>query len=53
MSQEKRKLVRKKVHVPIVCWEESAGRESGKGKEIVSKDISGEGLAFFSDHETE
>lgn len=48
VHKEKRKSPRRKVHIPIMCWEESTGRRSGEGKEIVSKDLSGEGIAFYS-----
>ncbi|MBN1870012.1 MAG: PilT/PilU family type 4a pilus ATPase [Candidatus Omnitrophica bacterium] len=48
-SKEKRQASRRQIQVPIVCWGESTGRHPGKGKEIISRDLSGEGMAFFSE----
>lgn len=48
VQNEKRKTVRRKVHIPVLCWDDEEGKRVGKGKEIVSKDLSGDGMAFFS-----
>jgi len=45
---EKRKTQRRKVHIPVMCWETDGGDRYGKGKEIVTKDMSGDGIAFFT-----
>ena len=50
VQNEKRKVPRRKVHIPIICWEEATGRRAGKGVEIVSRDVSGDGLAFYAPH---
>ena len=48
VQNEKRKTVRRKVHVPVLCWDDEEGRRTGKGEEIVCKDLSGDGIAFSS-----
>ncbi|MCK5083281.1 MAG: PilT/PilU family type 4a pilus ATPase [Candidatus Omnitrophica bacterium] len=48
VQNEKRRSLRRKVHIPIMSWEEVDGQRSGPGLEIISRDLSGEGLAFFS-----
>lgn len=48
VENEKRKVPRRKVHVPVLCWETKGEERVGKGKEIVSKDLSGDGIAFYS-----
>lgn len=47
-QNEKRRSPRRKVHIPIMCWEPEDEARTGKGKEIISKDLSGDGIAFFS-----
>ena len=46
--QEKRKTQRRKIQIPVLSWEESDVDRKHKGREIVSKDISGDGIAFYS-----
>lgn len=48
VQNEKRKTRRRKIHVPVMCWDAGDEGRSGKGREIVSKDISGDGMAFYS-----
>jgi len=45
---EKRKDPRRKVRIPILCWEMEGENRIGKPKEIVSKDLSGGGVSFYS-----
>ena len=47
-QNEKRKALRRKVHIPVLCWDNESGKRIGKGKEIVTKDLSGDGIAFYS-----
>jgi len=48
VQNEKRKAPRRKVQIPILCWDMEGEKRVGKGKEIVSKDLSGDGIAFYS-----
>ena len=48
LENEKRKEPRRKVRVPLLCWEMEGGSKIGKGKEIASKDLSGGGVSFYS-----
>jgi twitching motility protein PilT len=48
VEYEKRRTPRRKVHIPIICWEEGNESRTGRGKEIISKDLSGDGIAFYS-----
>jgi len=45
---EKRKAPRRKVQIPVICGETEEQMHAGKGMEIVTKDLSGHGMAFFS-----
>jgi len=45
---EKRKDPRRKVRIPIICWEMEGENKVGKGKEIVSRDLSSGGVSFYS-----
>ena len=47
-ESEKRKTPRRKVRIPILCWDVENENRIGKGKEIISKDLSGDGIAFYS-----
>lgn len=46
--REKRKNPRRKVSIPVLCWEMDDEKRVGTGKEIVSKDLSCDGIAFYS-----
>ena len=46
--QEKRKTPRRKIQIPVLCWDEDDIDRKKKGREIVTKDISGDGLAFYA-----
>jgi len=48
VQSEKRRTPRRKVHIPVICWDGEGGDRSGKGKEIATKDLSGDGIAFYS-----
>lgn len=45
---EKRKAPRRRVSIPILYWEVDDEKRTGIGKEIASKDLSADGLAFYS-----
>ena len=45
---EKRKTSRKRVHLQVFCWETDGERRLGKPIPIKTKDISTDGIAFFS-----
>ncbi len=45
---EKRRGIRREVSIPILCWEASDEKRSGTGKEIVTKDLGADGVAFYS-----
>ncbi|HLF18898.1 MAG TPA: PilT/PilU family type 4a pilus ATPase [Candidatus Omnitrophota bacterium] len=45
---EKRRATRKKVHLQVFCWETDGERKLGKPIPIKTKDISTDGIAFFS-----
>lgn len=45
---EKRKVPRRKVSIPILCWEVDDEKRAGAGKEISSRDLSADGLAFYA-----
>ena len=45
---EKRAHPRRRVRIPIMCWETGGGKASGRGMEVISKDLSAGGVAFFS-----
>jgi len=47
-ENEKRKVPRRKVRIPILCWEVEDGERAGRGREIVSKDLSSNGIGFYS-----
>src|SRR3989338_8787186 len=47
-QNEKRRAHRRRVQIPVLCWESEEERESGKGVEIASKDLSGDGIAFYT-----
>jgi len=47
-EDEKRKDPRRKIRVPLLCWEMDGENKIGKPKEIVSKDISSGGVSFSS-----
>jgi len=47
-ESEKRKNPRRKVRIPILCWEMEGENKIGKAKEIVSKDLSSGGVSFYS-----
>jgi len=48
VEKEKRKTPRRKIRIPILCWDVENENQTGKGKEIISKDLSGDGIAFYS-----
>jgi len=49
MSQlEKRTHVRRKIRIPIMCWETEQAKIHGQYTEIISHDLSAGGLAFIS-----
>ncbi len=45
---EKRKVPRRRVSIPVLCWEADDEKRSGKAKEIASRDLSADGIAFYS-----
>ena len=45
---EKRAHVRRKIRIPILCWETEQDKIRGQGTEIISYDLSVGGLAFIS-----
>jgi twitching motility protein PilT len=49
-SDDKRRAPRRKIHIPVMCWEDTDGERRGDGTQIVTKDLNGDGLAFFSRH---
>ncbi len=49
-ANENRKAPRRKVYIPIMCWEEVGGERTGDGSQIVTRDINGDGIAFYSKH---
>lgn len=46
---EKRKTPRRKISIPVLCWEADDEKRSGAGKEIITKDLSADGIAFYSE----
>jgi len=49
-QRENRKNPRRKIRIPVFCWETDDEKKMGRGKEIVSKDLSADGIAFYSAH---
>jgi len=47
-QSEKRRSTRRRIQVPVLCWESGDEDRNYKGKEIITKDLSGDGIAFFS-----
>ena len=47
-ENEKRKAPRRKVRIPILCWDAAGEGRSGKGKEVLSRDLSTTGVGFNS-----
>jgi len=47
-EDEKRSNTRRKIHIPILCWDVEDVDRTKKGKKIVSMDLSSSGLGFYS-----
>ncbi|TNF54470.1 hypothetical protein EP227_04210 [bacterium] len=43
-----RKSTRRRVRIPVMLWETSAAEKTGRGKEIITRDISVSGIGFYS-----
>jgi len=51
MNNDKRTAhVRRSVRIPIYCWEEGNVKRLGESIEVVSRDISIDGISFYSHH---
>lgn len=48
-EHEKRKFPRRRVQVPVLCWDAADEERTAKPKEYVTKDLSSNGVAFFSE----
>jgi len=48
LFDEKRSAPRKKVRIPVICWESEEEKLKGKGREIITKNFSASGIAFYS-----
>jgi len=48
--KENRKNPRRKIRIPVFCWDIDDERLQGSGREIITKDLSAEGMAFYSSH---
>jgi len=46
--QENRRSPRRKVRIPILCWRSIEEKKSENGFDLVTKDVSPEGVAFYS-----
>ncbi len=49
MDQNRRTSQRRRVRIPALCWDTTEGRNSGQGKELITKDICIEGIGFYSE----
>jgi twitching motility protein PilT len=49
-DNEKRRAPRRRIHIPVMCWEDTDGERRGDGTQIVTRDLNGDGLAFYSRH---
>jgi twitching motility protein PilT len=47
---ENRKAPRRRIRIPVMCWDSDGEHRSSAGKEYVSKDVSVGGVAFYSSH---
>jgi twitching motility protein PilT len=47
-SRSDRKSTRRRVRIPVMLWESSSAEKTGRGKEIITRDISVSGLGFYS-----
>jgi twitching motility protein PilT len=47
-SKTDRKDPRRKVRIPVLCWETTTGEKVGRGKEIITRDISITGIGYYS-----
>ena len=47
--KSKRRNPRRKIRVPILCWESEDRKKTGRGKEIISRDISVDGIGFYAE----
>ena len=50
MQSEKRASQRRKLRIPISCWETDNGKPVGHGADLVCHDMSAEGLSFNAEH---
>ncbi len=48
MSQEQRKTLRRNIRIPVFIWGSEEERRAGAGQEVVTKNLSATGLAFYS-----
>ncbi len=48
--KENRKNPRRKIRIPVFCWKMEDEKQQGNGIELVTKDLSAEGIAFYSPH---
>ena len=47
--KSKRRNPRRKIRVPVLCWETEEEKAKGRGKELIPRDISVDGMGFYSD----
>ncbi len=48
-SKSQRRSERRKIRVPILCWEADNEKRLGRGKELACKDLSADGIGFHSE----
>ena len=51
VDKSKRKYRRRKIRIKGLCWEYAHGRKLGSGFKIITKDLSGGGIGFYSKNE--